>query len=134
MKDLMAAVSGLFGKRYSARQKERFARYMENRARERGIKWAEDTQRLGFGVCRNLYLGDLKRAKLLLAIPYDTAGANHPNGIRLGTAAVAARGLQPADMETIAHCIDLLVSKREAGVKEARALVAEITVKYPLYR
>lgn len=73
MKDLMAAVSGLFGKRYSARQKERFARYMENRARERGIKWAEDTQRLGFGVCRNLYLGDLKRAKLLLAIPYDTA-------------------------------------------------------------
>ena len=53
MKDLMAAVSGLFGKRYSARQKERFARYMENRARERGIKWAEDTQRLGFGVCRN---------------------------------------------------------------------------------
>ena len=68
------------------------------------------------------------------SIPYDTAGANHPNGIRLGTAAVAARGLQPADMETIAHCIDLLVSKREAGVKEARALVAEITVKYPLYR
>ena len=66
--------------------------------------------------------------------PYDTAGANHPNGIRLGTAAVAARGLQPADMDTIAHCIDLLVSKREAGVKEARALVAEITVKYPLYR
>ena len=47
---------------------------------------------------------------------------------------MAARGLQPADMDTIAHCIDLLVSKREAGVKEARALVAEITVKYPLYR
>ena len=68
------------------------------------------------------------------SIPYDTAGANHPNGIRLGTAAVAARGLQPADMETIAHCIDLLVSKREAGVKEARAMVAEITIRYPLYR
>ena len=40
MKDLMAAVSGLFGKRYSARQKERFARYMENRARERGAPQA----------------------------------------------------------------------------------------------
>ncbi len=32
MKDLMAAVAGLFGKRYSARQKARFLRYMENRA------------------------------------------------------------------------------------------------------
>ena len=67
------------------------------------------------------------------SIPYDTAGANHPNGIRLGTAAVSARGLQPADMETIAECIDILVSQREAGVKEARAKVAEITIKYPLY-
>ena len=67
------------------------------------------------------------------SIPYDTAGANCPNGIRLGTAAVSARGLQPADMETIAQCIDILVSQREAGVKEARAKVAEITIKYPLY-
>ena len=67
------------------------------------------------------------------SIPYDTAGANRPNGIRLGTAAVSARGLQPADMETIAECIDILVSQREAGVKEARAKVAEITIKYPLY-
>jgi len=68
------------------------------------------------------------------SIPYDTAGANNPNGIRLGTAAVAARGLQPSDMETIAQCIDLLVTKREEGVKEARARVAEITCRYPLYR
>lgn len=82
MKDLMAAVAGLFGKRYSARQKARFLRYMENRARERGVKWAEDTQRLGPGVCRNLYLGDLKRAKLLLAIPYDTATRIWWPGIR----------------------------------------------------
>ena len=67
------------------------------------------------------------------SIPYDTAGANRPNGIRLGTAAVSARGLQPADMETIAECIDILVSQREAGVKDARAKVAEITIKYPLY-
>ena len=67
------------------------------------------------------------------SIPYDTAGANRPNGIRLGTAAVSARGLQPEDMVTIAECIDMLVTQREAGVKEARAKVAEITVKYPLY-
>ena len=67
------------------------------------------------------------------SIPYDTAGANHPNGIRLGTAAVSARGLQPADMETIAECIDILVSQREAGVKEAVAKVAEIPIESPLY-
>ncbi len=68
------------------------------------------------------------------AIPFDTAGANNPNGIRLGTAAAAARGLQPADMETVARCIDLLVTKREDALEEVRALVAEITAKYPLYR
>ena len=68
------------------------------------------------------------------SIPYDTAGANNPNGIRLGTAAVSTRGLQPSDMETIAQCIDLLVAQREEGVKEARARVAEITCRYPLYR
>ena len=68
------------------------------------------------------------------AIPFDTAGANNPNGIRLGTAAAAARGLQPADMETVADCIDLLVTKREDALEEVRALVAEITAKYPLYR
>ena len=68
------------------------------------------------------------------AIPFDTAGANNPNGIRLGTAAAAARGLQPADMEIVARCIDLLVTKREDALEEVRALVAEITAKYPLYR
>lgn len=73
MKDLMAAVAGLFGKRCTTRQKERFIRYMEERAREQGVKWAEDVQRQGFGVCRNLYLGKLKCAKILLAVPYDTA-------------------------------------------------------------
>ena len=68
------------------------------------------------------------------SIPYDTAGANNPNGIRLGSAACAARGLQPADMEVVAECIDLLVSKREEAVEEVCAKVKAITDKYPLYR
>ena len=68
------------------------------------------------------------------SIPYDTAGANNPNGIRLGSAACASRGLQPADMEVVAECIDLLVSKREAAVEEVCAKVKAITDKYPLYR
>ena len=68
------------------------------------------------------------------SIPYDTAGANNPNGIRLGAAACAARGLQPADMEVVAECIDLLVTKREEAVEEVCAKVKAITDKYPLYR
>lgn len=68
------------------------------------------------------------------SIPYDTAGANNPNGIRLGTAAASARGLQPADMEVVAQCIDILVTKREAGVPEVQAMVKTITDKYPLYK
>ena len=68
------------------------------------------------------------------SIPYDTAGANNPNGIRLGSAACASRGLQPADMEVVAECIDLLVSKREDAVEEVCAKVKTITDKYPLYR
>ena len=55
-------------------------------------------------------------------------------GIRLGTAAVSTRGLQPADMDTIAQCIDLLVTKREAAVDEAKAMVKTITERYPLYK
>lgn len=68
------------------------------------------------------------------AIPYDTAGANNPNGIRLGTAAASTRGLQPADMETVAACIDLLVTKREAAIDEVKAMVKTITERYPLHK
>lgn len=68
------------------------------------------------------------------AIPFDTAGANNPNGIRLGTAAAASRGLQPADMEVVAQCIDMLCTRREDAVEEVKAMVAEITKKYPLHK
>ena len=68
------------------------------------------------------------------SIPYDTAGANNPNGIRLGTAAVSTRGLQPCDMDTIAACIDLLVTKREAALEEVKAMVKSITKRYPLHK
>ena len=67
-------------------------------------------------------------------IPFDTAGANNPNGIRLGTAAVSTRGFRPEDMDVIAHCIDIIVNRREDAIDEARALVAELTAKYPLHR
>ncbi len=73
MKELMVAVSGLFGKRYTNRQKERFILYMQNRAKENGLKFTLDTGRTGRHTCRNIYLGNIKRAKLLLTVPYDTS-------------------------------------------------------------
>ena len=68
------------------------------------------------------------------SIPFDTAGANNPNGIRLGTAALSTRGLQPEDMDIIAQCIDLVVTEREVGVEKAKAMVAKITKRYPLHK
>jgi len=80
MKELMIAVSGLFGKRYTDKQKERFILYMRNRAKESGLKFTLDTDRISGHTCRNIYLGNVKRANLLLTIPYDTStGILWPN-------------------------------------------------------
>ena len=54
--------------------------------------------------------------------------------MRLGTAAISARGFQPADMEVIAQCIDMLVSKGPEAAEEVKTRVAELTERYPLYK
>ena len=54
--------------------------------------------------------------------------------MRLGTAAISARGFQPADMKTIAGCIDDLVSNGEAAVERVKPQVAALTEKSPLYK
>jgi len=54
------------------------------------------------------------------------------SGIRLGTPAVTTRGMVESDMEKIAEAIALVVNEQEAGVPKARAIVAELTAKYPL--
>ena len=68
------------------------------------------------------------------SIPDDPASANVTSGVRLGTAAISARGFQPADMEVIADCIDMLVTRRYDAVDEVKAKVAELTARYPLYK
>jgi len=68
------------------------------------------------------------------AIPDDPASPNVTSGVRLGTAAISARGFQPADMVTIADCINDLVSNGEAAVERVRMQAAALTKKYPLYR
>ena len=73
MKELMIAVSGLFGTRCTNKQKERFICYMREWARENNLKCVLDTGKIGHHPCRNIYLGNFKRAKTILTIPYDTA-------------------------------------------------------------
>ena len=65
-------------------------------------------------------------------IPNDPQKANVTSGIRLGTPAVTSRGLKTEDMDKLAEAISLIVKEKEAGVDRARAIVQELTDKYPL--
>ncbi len=65
-------------------------------------------------------------------IPNDPQKPNVTSGIRLGTPAVTSRGLKTDDMDKLAEAISLIVKEKEAGVEKARAIVKELTDKYPL--
>ena len=65
-------------------------------------------------------------------IPNDPKSAFVTSGIRLGTPAVTTRGMNTEDMDRIAEAIALVVKGGEAKVEEAKAIVAELTAKYPL--
>ena len=67
------------------------------------------------------------------AIPGDPQPPDITSGVRLGTAALSARGFQPSDMEIIAGCIDDLVSHGEGAVERTKGIVRELTQKHPLY-
>ncbi len=65
-------------------------------------------------------------------VPNDPQKPFVTSGIRLGTPAVTSRGMNTADMDRIAEAISLVVKEGEAGVSKARAIVDELTAKYPL--
>lgn len=65
-------------------------------------------------------------------IPNDPQKPNVTSGIRLGTPSVTSRGMNTEDMDKIAEAIAEIVNKKEAGIPAARAIVAELTAKYPL--
>ena len=110
---------------------------------ERGIKIVSD------GTDNHLMLMDLtpfnltgKEVEKLLdqahitanknTIPNDPKSAFVTSGIRLGTPAVTTRGMNAEDMDKIAEAIALVVKEGEAKVEEAKAIVKELTSKYPL--
>ncbi|MEE5989566.1 MAG: serine hydroxymethyltransferase [Lachnospiraceae bacterium] len=65
-------------------------------------------------------------------IPNDPQKPNVTSGIRLGTPSVTSRGMKTEDMDKIAEAIAKIVNEKEAGIPAARAIVAELTAKYPL--
>ncbi len=69
------------------------------------------------------------------AIPYDPEKPSVTSGIRLGTAALTARGMDTAAMGQVARAIDLALSYGPDAEKleQARGIVAELTRAFPLY-
>lgn len=66
-------------------------------------------------------------------IPNDPQSPFVTSGIRLGTAAVTSRGMNTDDMDKIAEAIAMLIEDHEANSDKAKAIVKELTDKYPLY-
>jgi len=65
-------------------------------------------------------------------IPNDPQSPFVTSGLRLGTPAVTTRGLKEDDMDQVAEAISLVIRHGEAGIEQAKTIVAELTKKYPL--
>ena len=65
-------------------------------------------------------------------IPNDPRSPFVTSGIRLGTPAVTSRGLNEQDMEKVAEAVSSVIKNGEAQVPAARAMVKELTDRYPL--
>ena len=65
-------------------------------------------------------------------IPNDPQSPFVTSGVRLGTPAVTSRGMNTEDMDRIAEAIAMIIKGGEEKVPEARAIVQELTDKYPL--
>ena len=66
-------------------------------------------------------------------IPFDPEKPFVTSGVRVGTAAVSARGMKEADMDVIADCIAKSIFSFEESKEDIKAAVAGLTSKYPLY-
>ena len=65
-------------------------------------------------------------------IPNEQRSPFVTSGIRLGTPAVTTRGMNTEDMDRVAEAIALVIKEKEEGIEKAKAIVAELTAKYPL--
>ena len=67
------------------------------------------------------------------AIPFDTQKPFVTSGIRLGSAATTSRGFKEDDMREVGRIISITLKDFDANADEARARVAALCKKYPLY-
>ena len=65
-------------------------------------------------------------------IPNDPKSPFVTSGVRLGTAAVTSRGMNTEDMDKIAEAIAMMIKEGESAAEKAKAIVEELTAKYPL--
>ena len=65
-------------------------------------------------------------------VPQDPKSPFVTSGIRLGTPAVTTRGLNADDMDRVAEAIAMTIHDPETTGDAARAIVKELTEKYPL--
>ncbi len=65
-------------------------------------------------------------------VPQDPKSPFVTSGIRLGTPAVTTRGLNVEDMDKVAEAIAMTIHNPETTGDDARAIVKELTEKYPL--
>lgn len=66
-------------------------------------------------------------------IPFDKQSPFVTSGIRLGTPAVTTRGMDEEDMEEIAECIFLTLTKFEESKEIIKDKVKKMNDRYPLY-
>ncbi len=66
-------------------------------------------------------------------IPFDPEKPFITSGVRVGTAAVTARGMKEEDMVEIADLISLCIFDYENKKEEVISRVAALTAKYPIY-
>ena len=65
-------------------------------------------------------------------IPNDPQKPFVTSGIRIGTPSVTSRGMNTEDMDKIAEAIAMLIKEGEGAIPAAKAIVKELTDKYPL--
>ena len=65
-------------------------------------------------------------------IPNDPKSPFVTSGVRLGTPAATSRGLNADDFDQVAEAVSAVIKEGEAGIPKARAIVEELTKKYPL--
>ena len=69
-------------------------------------------------------------------IPNDPQSPFVTSGLRLGTPAMTSRGFKEDDVEKVAEAIALVIDSKgeETAMDKARAIVKELTDKYPLHK